>query len=86
MDVIGRAQFTAFFSWTLTFVTVKRRLSGILCLLSNSCLPNSFPENSAAAWDRGAELPEGRAESEGRVQITEERLSRCVDGGRPQQY
>lgn len=25
-----------------------------------SCLPDSFLENSATAWDRDAELPEGR--------------------------
>lgn len=50
-----------------------RSSPGTSFFLPTSCLPNSFLENSATAWDRDAELPEGRLSPRGGrgAQITE---------------
>lgn len=51
---------------------VKRRAEALRepLLSPTSCLPYSFLENSAAAWDRNGKLPEGRGEFEGRKKRT----------------
>lgn len=87
MDVTGRAQFPPSLGHSpLSWCRGDRKLPGNLCLhlLSASFIPGTLLQPGIATPDsQRAELSlrEGR-----RVQITKERLSRCVGGGGEQQY